>query len=128
METIVVEAGVVAGVLAAAGMGGAPDAVSQELAMWSALAGWFTPLVVAVIQQRRWAPEVRVAATIAVCVCVAAVTCVLEGTLTADRWVSSALTVATLAVVTYQTVWKKVADRVEGATSPGRHRAPEGGR
>lgn len=96
-----------------------------DLLMFSALVGWATPPIVAVINQPRWPTIARLAMTVAFCIGVAAATCALEGRLAADRWITSALIVATTAVVTYQTAWKRVATAIETATSRGQ--APPAG-
>ena len=95
------------------------SAVNLNLTLWSTIAGFVTPLAVAVINQPRWSPFVRAMLTLVFCVGVAAATAALEGKLNGTRWTTAALLVIASAIVTYQTVWKNVAPSIERATSPG---------
>jgi hypothetical protein len=95
-----------------------------ELAMWSALVGWATPPVVAVINQPRWPSIARLVMTLVFSVGVAAATCALDGRLTAGRWVTSALTVATVAVVTYRAAWHRTATQIERTILSGAPKVP----
>lgn len=90
-----------------------------NLALWSGIAGFAAPLLVAVINQPRWSPFVRALLTVAFCVGVAALTAAIEGRLTGARWTTATLTVLAAAVASYQTLWKNVAPQIEAATSPG---------
>jgi hypothetical protein len=89
-----------------------------NLGLWSTVAGFLTPLAVAVINQPRWSPFVRALLTVVFCVAVAAATTALEGKLDGDRWLTSSLLVLVAAITSYQTLWKNVAPAVESATSP----------
>lgn len=94
-----------------------------NLTLWSGIAGFLAPLLVALIQQPTWPPFVRALVALAASGGLAAVTTALEGRLTGERWVTSALLVAAAAIGTYQTLWKNVAPQLEAATSTGRHHA-----
>lgn len=93
-----------------------------NLTLWSGIAGFLTPLLVALVQQPTWPPFVRAIITLVASVLIGAATTSLEGRLTGERWVTSALLIATAAIGTYQTLWKNVAPQLEAATSA-RHRA-----
>lgn len=100
--------------------------VNLNLSLWSGIASFVAPLLVAVVQQPRWAPAVRAIVTALICLGMAWATVVLEGKLTGARWTTATLLVLSGAVFWYQTIWKTVAPRLEVATSSGgRHRAPE---
>ena len=108
-------------VLAAAGDTGLSATNSAEpglnLAMWSGIAGFLAPLLVALVQQPGWPSFVRALVLLAGSIGLASVTAALEGKLTGERWVASSLLIASTAIVTYQSLWKNVAPQLEAATS-----------
>lgn len=89
-----------------------------NLTLWSGIAGFFTPLIVAMINQPRWSSTVRALLTVLVCLGVAAATTALEGQIDSKRLVTSVLLVLTAAIGTYHTLWRNVAPALEQATSP----------
>lgn len=107
-------------VLAAGGDLGPSEsaAVNLNLGLWSTIAGFLTPLAVAVINQPRWTPFVRALLTVVFCLGVAAATTAVEGRLNEVRWTTATLIVLAAAIGTYETLWKNVAPRIEAATSP----------
>lgn len=111
-------------VLSADGLAPTNDAdPNLNLTLWSSIAGVITPLIVALINQPQWPSFVRAVMTLAFSVLIGAATTALEGRLTTERWVTSALLVGAAAVGTYQTLWKNTAPAIEAATSSGQHRA-----
>lgn len=103
----------------------ADTSTSSDLAMWSGIASFATPILVAVINRPGWKPAARLLVTVLVSIVMGAATAATQGTLTGTRWTTSALLILAGAVVWYQTAFKTIAPTVEAATSPGRHRAPE---
>lgn len=100
--------------------------VNLNLTLWSGIASFITPLIVALVNQPRWSPIVRAIATVVVCLGMAAATAAVEGQFNGTRWTTAALLVLSGAVFWYQTIWKNVAPKLEAASSAGgRHRAPE---
>jgi len=95
---------------------GAPAGV-PDLVMLSTLVGVFMPPLVAVAQQPRLSPILRAIVVIVSCVAVGAATASLEGTLTGQRWTTSALIIGTAAVAAYRLFWHRSAQVIEHATS-----------
>ena len=93
--------------------------VNLNLTLWSGVASFITPPIVAVINQSRWAPFVRLLVTALFCLGMAAATVALEGQLNATRLATSVLLILSGAVFFYQTAWKTIAPRIEAATSTG---------
>ncbi len=100
-------------------------AVNLNLTLWSGIASFITPLLVALINQPAWKPRTRLLVTVAVAIGMAAATVAAEGRLNGTRWTTATLLILGGAVLWYQTAFKNVAPAIEAATSPGRHRAPE---
>lgn len=94
-----------------------------NLAMWSGIAGFLAPLLVALVQQPTWPSFVRALVLLAGSIGLASVTAALEGKLTGERWVAASLLIASTAIVTYQSLWKNVAPQLEAATSSRTSRA-----
>lgn len=92
--------------------------VNQNLVLWSGITAFITPLLIALVQQPRWSSTVRALIAIGGSTALALITTALEGKLTGERAVSSALLVITGAIFSYQTIWKNVAPALEVATSP----------
>lgn len=94
-----------------------------DLEMWSLLVGAGLPVVVALINQPRWAPAAKFIVTAAAAVAAGAGTAYFQGDLTGRRWISSALVIGVTALVTYQTGWKPstIVPRIEHASSGKRY-------
>lgn len=105
-----------AGILAAADTGGEPGDV-PDLLMFSALAGVLMPPLVAIVNSPRWTSLARNIVIVVASILVGAATAWLEGRLTSDRWITSALIVGTAAVASYRTFWNKAAVAIEYKTS-----------
>ncbi len=89
---------------------------SQTLIMWSALVAWAMPPAIACINQSYWPSIVKLVTTLALSTGAAAGTAALQGEITPPRWVTSALVIATGAVLTYKTAWERIAKQIETAT------------
>jgi len=91
----------------------------DNLAMWSLVVGFFTPPVLAVIQQPKWSATVRAIVGFLFALVVGGVTAWLTGSLNVNDWVSAALIVLVSAITTYKGFWKEtgVAQKIEAATS-----------
>ena len=95
--------------------------MSSNLEMWSALVGWFLPMLVAVIQQLMWPTWFRSMVTVVACVVTGFVTTWLTVDFDWNRdLVSSILTVLVAAQASYLAFFKptKIAPTIERATSP----------
>ena len=96
--------------------------MAGNLEMWSALVGWFLPMLIAVIQQPRWSNTVRSVVTVIVCVITGFVTTWLTVDFDFSKdLVASILTVLIAAQASYLAFFKptKVAPAIERATSGG---------
>lgn len=93
----------------------------SNLAMWSLIVGFFTPIVVAVIQQPKWSSGARAVITFLFCIITGGVTTALQGALTGERLVSSVLLILVTAITTYKGLWQPTgaAPALERATTPG---------
>ena len=92
-----------------------------DFEMYSLLAGFFLPPVLAIIQQRGWSDQLRAVAAFAACLAVGAGVAYFQGDLTGKRFVTGALVVMVTGLTTYRNFWKPttIAPRIEAATSPG---------
>jgi hypothetical protein len=101
--------------------------VNLNLTLWSGIASFATPFLVALVNQPTWKPVVRVIITVLVSLGMAAATVAIEGKLTGVRWTTAVLVILAGAVFWYQTALKNVAPALEAASSPGAPRYPHGG-
>jgi len=85
------------------------------------LVGLGLPLVISVINQRRWASEVKAVVALVVCAVTAAIVEALRGDLDWADWRKAFMIIAAAALGFYHVYWKnsRITDRVEAATSPG---------
>lgn len=92
----------------------------SNLMMWSFIVGFFLPLVISVVQQPRFPEYVRAIITFLACLVASAVTCALQGQVTVERWIESALVILVATISMYKGLWKpaRVAPEIEHATSP----------
>lgn len=92
-----------------------------ELALWSMLVGFFSPLVIAIIQQSRWSARVQSVVAFAFYVLVGAVTAWLSGIFNTVSLLTAVLLVFVTAANSYRELWKKtgVTGKIEAATSKG---------
>lgn len=88
-----------------------------DLLMFSALIGVLMPPFVAIVNQPRWPSWARVLVVVLSSCAVGVATAALEGKLTSDRWVTSALIAGTAAVAAYRTMWRRTATAIEYKTS-----------
>ncbi|WNN95980.1 membrane protein [Arthrobacter phage Hirko] len=100
------------------------------VALWLMAVGFFSPLVIAVIQQSRWSARRQSVVAFLFYVVVAAVTAWLNGIFTTVGIVTAVLVVFVIASTAYKALWKPagVAPAIESATSPvpaadGKHEA-----
>lgn len=83
------------------------------------IGGAVMPLVIAVLNQRRWAAQVKALVALAACLLVALLLAFLRGPLVLTDWRDTALVVAGTAFASYQLYWRPsgIAPAVEEATS-----------
>ena len=95
--------------------------MDQDLVMWSLVVGFFTPVVVAVIQQPKWNNGARAVVTFLFCVIVGAITVSIEGRITEQRLTSSILLILVTAISTFKGLWQPsgVSPKIEEKTSLG---------
>lgn len=88
------------------------------VALWLLAVGFFSPLVIAVIQQTRWSPRRQAIVAFAFYVVVAAVTAWLQGIFTAFGIVTAFLVIFVTAATAYRNLWKPtgIAPAIESAT------------
>lgn len=90
--------------------------------LWSLLLGTFLPLLVAVIQQRKWPDWVRVLVTVVISIIVGIGNVAVQGQLEFDNsaWVKNVLLVLLAAVAAFKGIWQpsRVTDKIEAKTSP----------
>lgn len=92
----------------------------NDLFMWTLIVGFFTPPVVAVIQQPKFSDAAKAVVTFLFCMLTAGVTVWLEGRLTGQRFVTAALIILVTAITAFKGLWKPtgVAPAIERATTP----------
>ncbi|QDK01909.1 membrane protein [Arthrobacter phage Vibaki] len=98
------------------------------VALWLMAVGFFSPPVIAVIQQSRWSARRQSIVAFLFYLVVAAVTAWLNGIFTAVGLVTAVLLVFVIASTAYKNLWKPtgVAPAIEAATpvgTDGRHEA-----
>jgi len=91
----------------------------SNLAMWSAVVGFFLPAVIAVIQQPTWSQGVRAAVTFLVSIVAGAGTAYFTGDLNGVDWVSATLIILVSAISVYKGLYQPtgIAPKIETATS-----------
>ena len=101
------------------------DSITQlsglgELALWSMLVGFFSPPVVAVIQQSKWTARTQAIVAFVFYLVVGAVTALLSGVFNTASLVTAVLVIFVTAANSYRELWKKtgVTGKIESATSP----------
>lgn len=92
----------------------------SSLDMWSALVGFFLPVLVAKIQSEKWRNEVRIAVGIAACAVAALVTAYFQNKLNLHNFSESVITIFLMTKASYIAVWKPsgVTKTLERNTSP----------
>lgn len=90
-----------------------------NLQMWSLVAGFFLPPVLAVIQQSHWSNTLRALVAFAASLLVGAGTAYFSNDLTGKTFVQAALVVLVSAVATYHGLWKTsgIAPTIEAGTT-----------
>lgn len=98
----------------------------SSLEMWALVGGFFSPPVIAAIQQTGWREGVRALLTFLWCVALAAITLWINGGWTTQRYVETALLTLVTAIATYKGLWKPtgIAPAVEHATNFNRDNPP----
>jgi hypothetical protein len=88
------------------------------VALWLLAVGFFSPLVIAVIQQTRWSPRRQAVVAFLFYVVVAAVTAWLQGIFTAFGIVTAFLVIFVTAATAYRNLWKPtgIAPAIQNAT------------
>jgi hypothetical protein len=91
------------------------------VALWLMAVGFFSPPVIAIIQQSRWSARRQSIVAFLFYLVVAAVTAWLNGIFTAVGLVTAVLVVFVIASTAYKALWKPtgVAPAIEQATSNG---------
>ena len=92
----------------------------DNAALWALAVGFFSPPVIAVIQQSKWSPRVQSLVAFAFYLAVAAVTAWLAGLFTPGGYVRLALLVFLSGASSYTAFWKPtgVAPAIENVTPP----------
>jgi hypothetical protein len=98
------------------------------VALWLMAVGFFSPPIIAVIQQSRWSPRRQSVIAFLFYLVVAAVTAWLNGIFSAVGLVTAILVVFVIASTAYKNLWKPtgIAPAIEAATpigSDGKHEA-----
>ena len=89
----------------------------SNLAQWSAIVAFVVPIVLAFLNQSKWSAQIKAALFFAFSLAAAAGTAYLQGDLTGQRWLDSALVVVPAAAAFYHGFWKPVGlHAVEEAT------------
>jgi hypothetical protein len=90
-----------------------------NLQMWSLIAGFFMPPVLAIIQQSHWSQTLRAICTFAASLLVGAGTAYFSSTLTGKTWVQASLVVLVATIATYHGTWKPagIAPVIEAGTN-----------
>lgn len=91
-----------------------------NLAMWSLIVGFLSPLVISVLQQPRWTEGLRALVAFVFSLVVAVPTAYFAGDLEGKDYITAALLILVTAISTYRNFWKNtgVAPSIEAATSP----------
>ena len=96
--------------------------MSNNLIMWSLIAGFFLPPLLAVVQQPGWSTAWRSIVMFLASIVVAFGTVYFtdSGALTADRMITTGLVIMVTAISTFKGLWVPtgVAPKIEVATSP----------
>lgn len=102
------------------------DNVSElgNLAMWSLVVGFFSPIVISMLQQPGWSNQVRALVAFIFCALVAIPTAYFAGDLEGKDYVASGLLILVTAIASYRDFWKPtaVSPKIEAATSGGKTR------
>lgn len=90
------------------------------VALWLMAVGFFSPLVIAVIQQSRWSQRRQSVVAFVFYLAVAFVTTWLNGIFSAVGVVTAVLVVFVVAANAYKALWKPtgIAPAIQAATSP----------
>lgn len=90
------------------------------IAQWSALVGFLTPLLVAVVNRSYWKSHVKALVAIASCVVTGFLTAWFNGELNATGLSTAVLIVLLASMATYSQFWKPsgIAPKIETATTP----------
>jgi peptidoglycan/LPS O-acetylase OafA/YrhL len=98
------------------------EAVMTALQMWSLIIGALAPIVIAWVQQPKWAEWLRAVVTVVFCLIVGSVNVWLNGDFAkASDWVAAVGLIFMAAITAYKGFWKPtgIAPKMEAATSPG---------
>lgn len=95
--------------------------MATHLAQIAALVGIILPLIVAIVQQKKWTPIVRTVVGVSCIIVASVITAWAQGKLNWHDWATTVTTIFLMAQVSYHTVWKKtgIPIKIETATSPG---------
>lgn len=95
--------------------------VDSNAAAWAALAAFFMPPIMAVINQPKWSAQLKSLLAFAVSVGVAFVSVWVSGDFNAEDIVTTVLVTLTVAQSTYHGFWKPtgIAPGIEAGTTPG---------
>ena len=95
------------------------DVELSDVELWSLVCGFFLPLGIAIVQQRKWSDNLRAFVAFLICGAAAAVTCAVSGELSDRTWVTSALMIVVAAIATFKGLWSKIGltDAIEKFTT-----------
>lgn len=94
----------------------------DDLALWSVIVGFLSPLVIATVQQPQWTSRARALVTFAYSLVAGGLTAYFGGDLNGKSVVTCVLVVLVAAITTYKGLWQPMGttDAIENATSPRR--------
>jgi hypothetical protein len=97
---------------------------------WTIAAGAALPPIIAIINQRHWAPQLKAVVALAVCFLASLGLAALRGPLDWHDWRRTAVLVTGAALATYRWLWQpsQIAPAIEAATSTGPAPLPDGPR
>jgi VIT1/CCC1 family predicted Fe2+/Mn2+ transporter len=89
--------------------------------MYSLIAGFLLPPVLAIVQQQGWSDQIRAVVAFLACALVGAGVAYFQGDLTGKRVVTGILVVMVTALTTYRNFWKptQIAPAIEAKTTLG---------
>lgn len=92
----------------------------SDLEMWTLVVGFFSPVLIGVVQQPKWSNSTRSVVAFGICSLIGAGTAWVQGDLTGHTIVSRILIVLVTAISTYKGFWQPtgIVPSIESATSP----------
>ena len=96
----------------------------SDVDMWTLIVGFFTPVIISVIQQPKWSDALRSGVAFLCCIIISVVTLFLNNgvsfsNVTIREWVTAVLVILVTSISTYKGWWKPtgISPAIEKATS-----------